>query len=94
MHRFIARLTLVWMLVAVLAPAALAVAAPSPHACCKRKPMQQAAPNRAQFSERPSGAGLILGSGVYLKSALERRRHDPHKKNFGSICAGKRDDLL
>jgi hypothetical protein len=31
--------------------------------------------NRAQFSEWPSGAGLILGSGVYLKSALERRRH-------------------
>ena len=38
--------------------------------------------DRAQFSEWPSGAGLILGSGVYLKSALERRRHDPHKKNF------------
>jgi hypothetical protein len=50
--------------------------------------------NRAQFSEWLSGAGLILGSGVYLKSALERRRHDPHKKNFGSICAGKRDNLL
>ena len=38
--------------------------------------------NRALFSEWLSGAGLILGSGVYLKSALERRRHDPHKKNF------------
>ena len=46
---------MVWMLVGVLAPAALAVSAPAPHACCMRKPMHQAAPNQASFGMRYCG---------------------------------------
>ena len=46
---------MVWMLVGVLAPAALAVAAPAAHACCMRKPMHQAAPNQASFGMRYCG---------------------------------------
>jgi hypothetical protein len=55
MQRFLARLTVLWMLVGVLTPAALAVAAPAPHACCKRKAMQEAAANHAQFNEFKCG---------------------------------------
>jgi hypothetical protein len=39
MHRLTARLLLVLTLVGTLAPVALAVSAPPPHACCMRKPM-------------------------------------------------------
>jgi len=39
MHRLTARLLLVLLLVGTLAPVALAISAPSAHACCMRKPM-------------------------------------------------------
>jgi len=39
MHRLTARLLLVLVLVGTLAPVALAVSAPAPHACCMRKAM-------------------------------------------------------
>jgi hypothetical protein len=39
MHRLTARLLLVLTLVGTLAPVALAVSAPPPHACCMRKPL-------------------------------------------------------
>ena len=39
MHRLIARLLLVLLLVGTFAPVALAISAPLPHACCMRKPM-------------------------------------------------------
>jgi hypothetical protein len=39
MHRLTARLLLVLTLVGTLAPMALAISAPVPHACCIRKPM-------------------------------------------------------
>jgi hypothetical protein len=39
MHRLTARLLLTLMLVGTLAPVALAISAPAPHACCMRKPM-------------------------------------------------------
>lgn len=56
MQRFIARLTVVWLLVGVFAPAALAMSVPAPHACCKRKPMAMALPDttasQARVSER------------------------------------------
>jgi hypothetical protein len=39
MHRLTARLLLTLMLVGILAPVALAISAPAPHACCIRKPM-------------------------------------------------------
>ena len=55
MQRFIARVVVVLMLVGVLVPAALAVSAPAPHACCMRKPMHQPAPNQAEFSVRHCG---------------------------------------
>ena len=41
MHRLTARLLLVLTLVGTLAPVALAVSAPPPHACCMRKPMHE-----------------------------------------------------
>ena len=40
MHRLTARLLLILLLAGVFTPVALAVAAPMPHACCMRKPMQ------------------------------------------------------
>ena len=40
MHRLTARLLLVLLLTGTLVPVAMAVAAPAPHACCMRKPMQ------------------------------------------------------
>ncbi len=39
MHRLTARLLLILMLSGTFAPAALAISAESPHACCKRKPL-------------------------------------------------------
>lgn len=39
MHRMTARLLLVLLLVGIIAPLALAISAPPPHACCVRKPM-------------------------------------------------------
>jgi len=39
MQRLTARFLLVLLLVGTFAPAALALAAPAPHACCMRKPM-------------------------------------------------------
>ena len=39
MYRLTAKLLLVLLLVGTLAPAALAISAPLPHACCMRKPM-------------------------------------------------------
>jgi len=38
MHRLTARFLLVLMLVGTIAPVALAISAPAPHACCLRKP--------------------------------------------------------
>lgn len=40
MHRTTARFLLVLLLVGTLAPVALAITAPPPHACCVRKPMR------------------------------------------------------
>jgi hypothetical protein len=39
MHRLTTRLLLVLLLVDILAPMALAISAPPPHACCVRKPL-------------------------------------------------------
>ena len=39
MHRLTARLLLVLLLVGSIAPVALAISAPLPHACCLRKPL-------------------------------------------------------
>ena len=50
MHRLTARLLVVLLLVGVFAPAALAISAPAPHACCMRKPMAQPTPHDAQFN--------------------------------------------
>jgi hypothetical protein len=41
MHRLTARLLLTLMLVGTLAPVALAISTPAPHACCMRKPMHE-----------------------------------------------------
>jgi hypothetical protein len=81
MHRFIARLTLVWMLVAVLAPAALAVAAPSPHACCKRKPMamRDLAHGAARFSERQ------CANHDCCRSLAVPQRSEPAPRNTNSV---------
>jgi hypothetical protein len=41
MYRLTARLLLALLLASTLVPVALAISAPSPHACCMRKPMHQ-----------------------------------------------------
>jgi hypothetical protein len=41
MHRLIARILLTLVLVGTIAPLAMAISAPAPHACCMRKPMVQ-----------------------------------------------------
>jgi hypothetical protein len=49
MHRLTARLFLTLMLVGTLAPAALAISAPAPHACCMRKPMHDQSQPGSEF---------------------------------------------
>src|SRR5262249_47027716 len=49
MHRLTARSLLVLLLVGSIAPAALAIAAPTPHACCMRKPMHMGSTHDSEF---------------------------------------------
>src|SRR5690349_9374609 len=49
MHRLTARLLLILLLVGSFAPAALAISAPTPHACCMRKPMHMGATHGSEF---------------------------------------------
>jgi len=49
MHRLTARLLLVLLLVGTLAPVALAISAPLPHACCMRKPMHDHGSRNLEF---------------------------------------------
>ena len=49
MQRVTARFLLVLSLVSAFAPAALALSAPAPHACCMRKPMHNHSSHQAQF---------------------------------------------
>src|SRR5882762_8142351 len=55
MHRLTARLLLILMLSGTLAPAALAVSAPSPHACCKRKPLHNHGGHSSEFRASDCG---------------------------------------
>ncbi len=55
MHRLTARLLLTLTLVGFLAPVALAISAPAPHACCMRKPMHDHGSNGAEFETVPAG---------------------------------------
>src|SRR6266550_5526483 len=55
MHRLTARLLLILMLSGTLAPAALAISAESPHACCKRKPLHNHGGHTSEF--RTAGCG-------------------------------------
>jgi hypothetical protein len=54
MHRQTARLLLIFLLVGVFTPLALAISAPAPHACCMRKPMHDAGSHDLQFNAPPS----------------------------------------
>ena|ERR1700730_1974881 len=49
MHRLIARLLLVLLLVGVFVPVALAITAVPSHACCLRKPMHEGSSRNARF---------------------------------------------
>jgi hypothetical protein len=53
MRSLIARLLLVLLLVSVFAPAALAIYAPAPHACCVRKPLHQHGSRNSEISVTP-----------------------------------------
>jgi hypothetical protein len=55
MNRLTARLLLTLMLLGTLAPAALAVYAPSPHACCKRKPLHNHGGHSSEFRASDRG---------------------------------------
>jgi hypothetical protein len=54
MLRLTARLLLTLMLVGVLAPVALAISAPAPHACCMRKPMHDHGSTSAALHTLPA----------------------------------------
>jgi hypothetical protein len=54
MNRLTARLLLVGLLVSVLAPVAMAVSAPAPHACCMRKAMNNGGATPFEF-HAPAG---------------------------------------
>jgi hypothetical protein len=49
MHRLTARLLLTLLFVGILAPVALAISAPAPHACCMRKPMHDQSLHGSEF---------------------------------------------
>jgi len=49
MHRLTASLLLILMLLGTFAPAALAISAESPHACCKRKPLHDHGGHSSEF---------------------------------------------
>jgi hypothetical protein len=51
MHRLTARVLMVLLLAGVLAPVAMAISAPTPHACCLRKPMHDS--RDAEFQAPP-----------------------------------------
>jgi len=55
MHRLTARLLLILMLSGTLAPAALAISRPSPHACCKRKPLHNHGGRSSEFRASDCG---------------------------------------
>ncbi|MGO9647798.1 MAG: hypothetical protein ACLPOO_07070 [Terriglobales bacterium] len=55
MNRLTARLLLTLTLVGMLAPAALAISAPAPHACCMRKPMHEHGSNGAALRTTATG---------------------------------------
>jgi hypothetical protein len=57
MHRLTARLLLVLVLVGILAPVALAISAPPPHACCLRKPMHDHGSHGLEFQAVMCGHG-------------------------------------
>jgi hypothetical protein len=52
-HRLTARFVLILLLVSVFAPVALALSAPTPHACCMRKPMHDRASHNSEFQTLP-----------------------------------------
>lgn len=54
MQRRTARLLLILLLVSILAPVALAISAPAPHACCMRKPLHDNGERKAEFQAPPS----------------------------------------
>ncbi len=49
MHRLTARSLLILILSGTFAPAALAISAESPHACCKRKPLHDHGGRSSEF---------------------------------------------
>ncbi len=57
MHRLTARLLLVLLLVGTIAPVALAISAPAPHACCVRTPMHDHASGGREMRETASRTG-------------------------------------
>jgi hypothetical protein len=53
MRRLTARFVLILLLVGVFAPVAMAIAVPTPHACCLRKPMDGGTSHTSEFSAPP-----------------------------------------
>ena len=74
MHRAIARLLLVLLLVGIFVPVALAISATPPHACCMRKPMHDRSSHNAEFQAPPGCCQhdccrpLTVSRGVRLSS--------------------------
>jgi hypothetical protein len=50
MHRQIARLLLIWLLVGIFTPLALAISTPAPHECCMRKTLHAQTTHESQFN--------------------------------------------
>jgi hypothetical protein len=79
MHRAIARLLLVLLLVGVLAPVALAISAAPPHACCLRKPMHGRPSHDAQLQallgccQHDCCRASTVSQSAHLRSSASRR---------------------
>jgi hypothetical protein len=57
MHRQIARVLLILLLVSIFTPLALAISTPAPHACCMRKPLHARTTHDSQFNAPASCCG-------------------------------------
>ena len=74
MHRAIARLLLILLLVGIFVPVALAISAAPAHACCLRKPMHGHPSQDAEFQAPPGSCQhdccrpLTVSRGVRLTS--------------------------
>jgi hypothetical protein len=101
MHRLTARFVMVLLLVGVLAPVALAISAPAPHACCLRKPMHDRSSHNSEFNAPPGccqhdccrpltvsqWAHLTPSAHAHRMSASTTLQSDQHPTHFAFVVS-------